>query len=366
MGFWHTGYMEFHEPTGIGDLFRPAKIVYVCPHCPSSFEDADSLRRHRFEAHPFRRPVLFVRGVELGATAFRVSQASLPGDFVAQRTAAAKLNGRSIAPSDLPGALAKLTFDRARVELFNEGASAEFELSFRVASATDLQGVNEALVKLTKRKKLDIASVESFIGDCKPFPTADGYCNGVCHYLYGVLAKERAPDCSLPYESYRSRFTRAADELLDFDVPLARLIRSLVAFHFNHFLDAAAAAPTKRLRIVGRKFATLLTGQPWTDSPATERDGGGTREDLLTDHETVRVLRWSSEPLAAMAHQTSDIAAFAKRDIPEFDRVKLRLLLAESNAAVGNSKEARQHARELIGNPKTMLWAERLLERVPE
>lgn len=361
MGFWHTGYIEHHEVTGLGEVYRPSKPVYRCHHCDEQFDDMDALRQHRFEAHPYVRPVLFIRGVELGSTTFRVTQRAAPGDFVIERAAAAKLNGQSVSLADLPKALSKVTFDKVRVELSNKGTSAAFELAFRIASYEDLAGVETAFLTLAKKGTLNITSIEGFIEDCRAYPTADGYCDGICHYLYGVLAKERAPDSSVPYEEYRTRFNRAADELLDYDRSIARMVRALVSFHFNHFADAAAAAPTGRLRSAADKFAALLNGRPWFDSPASSSARRSAQEDLLTDHETLRILRWTGEPMAQLVEEIQDIEALAKRDIPEFDRVKLRMLHAEASAAAGDKVAARKAARELIGSPKTVVWAERLL-----
>ena len=84
-------------------------------------------------------------------------------------------------------------------------------------------------------------------------------------------------------------------------------------------------------------------------------------EDLLTDHETLRILRWTTSPLADLGAEASDISALAKRDIPEFDRMKLRMLLAEASAAAGDNDTARKAARGLIGSPKTAAWAERVI-----
>ena len=74
MGFWHTGYLEFHEPLGLDVGYRPSKVWCSCRHCTSTFDTMEDLRRHRFEAHPLARSMLFVQGAEIGAIPF-----SLPG-----------------------------------------------------------------------------------------------------------------------------------------------------------------------------------------------------------------------------------------------------------------------------------------------
>ena len=75
MGFWHTGYMDFHEPVGLGDGYPPPTPVYACQMCSEEFPNPDDLRAHRFESHPLSRPVLLVRGVEVGSTPIHISRA---------------------------------------------------------------------------------------------------------------------------------------------------------------------------------------------------------------------------------------------------------------------------------------------------
>ena len=361
MGFWHTGYMEFHQPTGLEEDYQSTKTVYRCQHCDAQFAEMKDLRAHRFEAHPYSRPVLFVRGIELGTSTFRVTRDATAADFVIERSTTASINGKSVPVADVPKVLAKVKNDKVKVELANDGAHAVFEVAFCIAAVEDLEGVEAAFLKLARKGQLTIASVEGFIEDCKPFTTADGYDDGICHYLYGVLAKEHSPDSALPYEEYRTRFNRAADELLDYDRPIARIIRALVAFHFNHFADVAATAPSGRLRVASSRFAALLAGEGWgtVSPPATARRNA--TEDLLTDHESLRIIRWATSPLTDLGAEAADISALARRDIPEFDRMKLRMLLAEASAAAGDRDTARKAARALIGSLKTAAWAERVI-----
>ncbi len=63
MGFWHTGYMDFHEPTGLdGWVFDPKPPTFPCKHCGAIWNSLDDLRKHRFEKHSLIRPILFIDG----------------------------------------------------------------------------------------------------------------------------------------------------------------------------------------------------------------------------------------------------------------------------------------------------------------
>ncbi|PWF46825.1 hypothetical protein [Massilia glaciei] len=366
MGFWHTGNIEHHEPTGLDFTYQPREVVYFCPACSERFDTLEVLRRHRFEAHSYTRPLMFVRGLELGATPLRVTRQLVPEDVQLDRALSATLNGKKVLPANLPELIAKVTNDRLTIVLSNEGASAQFELLVHIASEADLVGVEAAFLKLANARSLSIASIEGFIADCIGFETASAYGDGICHYLYGVLAKERAGDSSLPFEEYSKRYSRAADQLLGFERPLAQIIRALVAFHFNHFEDAQTLVPAGRLQHAAVLFAGLLEGWPWHHEPQAAQDEGSALVELLTDHETLRILRWTELGTSQLMAYANDIAAQTKREIPGFDRLKLQLMLAEAKAAQGDADGARQAARELRGNSRTTIWAEALLARLPD
>lgn len=103
------------------------------------------------------------------------------------------------------------------VVLANEGASATFELLIRIAKKEEhLAGVNY-VHKMAKSRTLTIRTIESFIADCEAYETASLYCDGLCHYLYGVLAKERSRDSALNFDEYSTRFSRAAGELQTYE-----------------------------------------------------------------------------------------------------------------------------------------------------
>lgn len=362
MGFWHTGYIEFHEPTGLGYTYVPEKPVFVCKHCEQRFDTMDALRRHRFEAHPSQRPELFVRGIELGTTPFRLSRTASPSDFVLERCADAFVNDQRVPPKDVPARLASINRDKVRVELINEGARAVFELDISIAQEKDLKGVEACFLELAKKKELTGKTVESFIENCRPFTTAEAYYDSICQYLYGVMAKEKDASTSLPYEAYVDRFNQAASALQDYDRPLGRQVRALIAFHFNHFDDAADFALPGRLQRASKQFsaALKLKSASWKAIKRAEQHGDSLLEDLLTDFETLRILRWVEMPPKELAGEIENISALVKRDELEYDRLKLTILLAEAAAAAGDTALAKKTARSLINVPVAARWAERL------
>ena len=365
MGFWHTGYMEFHEPAGTDWVYVPTPIRFPCQLCSKNFSSMDDLRRHRFENHKFSRPLMFVRGIELGATPLRVTRPLSAIDIQTDRVTVATVNGDVTPLSKLPRILSDATNDRVTVVLANEGASATFELLIRIAKEEHLAGVEAAFLKMARSHSLTIRAIESFIADCETFETASLYCDGLCHYLYGVLAKERARDSALNFDEYSTRFSRAADELQTYERSLAQVVRALVSFNFNHFEDAHNQAPDGRLQHAAVLFSGLLEGFPWQHEFERRESEHNMLTDLLTDHETLRILRWTELGANELVNCVDDLQGQLKRDIPGYDKFKIQILLAEALAFKGDAVAARRAAREFMSNQRTQAWAEALVARLP-
>jgi hypothetical protein len=366
MGFWHTGYMEFHEQTGTDWVYVPSPIRFPCQLCNKSFSSMDDLRRHRFENHKFSRPLMFVRGIELGATPLQVTHPLSPTDIQIDRVTIATVNGDVTSLSKLPWILSEVTNDRVTVVLANEGASSTFELLIRIAREEHLAGVEAAFLKMAKSRSLTIRSIESFIADCESFETTSLYCDGLCHYLYGVLAKERAQDSALTFDEYSTRFTRAADELRTYERSLAQVVRALIAFNFNHFEYAHSQAPDGRLQHAAVLFSGLLEGFPWQHEFERRESELNLLTDLLTDHETLRILKWTELGANELANSVEELQGHLKRDIPGYDKFKIQMLVAEALAFKGDAVGARRAAREFMSNQRTQAWAEALVARLQQ
>jgi hypothetical protein len=367
MGFWHTGYIEFHSPVGIDDAFSLLPPSFPCAHCSKTFDSQEELRKHRFESHPLFRPVMFVHGRELGIHPVRITQQLLPDDVCIKGCDRATLNGRDILPSNLPFALTVISLDVCLVVLSNADVDAEFNLDICVASEKDLVGVEKEFQRTARSRRLDTRAVEEFISAASVFKSAINYSNGICEYLYGILAKERASDSSLSFEAYIGKFSKAAETLAAYDRPLARIITSLVEFHFNHFHDSANLSPRSRVGKVANQYAAWVeTRGRVTESLIAVDESINHLEALVTDWQTEQILRWGVRPLSNLSKYTDKIESFMNRDLTEFDRVKVHVLLGELHALSGNSDRAMVHARTLRNVASLETWAESLIREIGE
>lgn len=361
MGFWHTGYIEFHEPTGLYPPIKPSPPTFPCVHCSNVYGSMADLRNHRFESHPLHRPLMFVHGLELGIRPLRVRRKLAAADIKVERCTRAVLNGNDVSLSVLPDKIAAVTSDVCHVTLLATGVTARFELDIRVASERDLIGVEKGFSTIVGRRKLDTRAVEDFIVAASSFQSASSYCDGICTYLYGILAKERASDTSLPHDEYLPRFSRAAEELAAYDRPLAHIISAAVAFHFNHFREAARLGATSRLGQVAQRYATWIECSPPPNIPDSVGHQVTRLDSLITDWETEQIIRWATRPLPDLFGHLADVQAFLTQDLVEFDKMKLHVLLAQLWLSRGHAPNAVAHAKALRNVPALGQWSEAII-----
>ena len=360
MGFWQTGYMEFHEPVGLdGFDCSPSSPTYPCHHCDCVFGTADDLRRHRYEAHPLRRPPLYIRGIEVGSEPRRITQPLREEDVRAEGVTVAVVNGREMPVESLAAFLADMSSDICRVTLRNADVSTDFTLDFCIAEEDHLLGVEAEFQRLVRHARLDTRALEDFISHCRPFTTATRYCGGICSYLYGVLAKEESPDSSLRPDSYISKFNGAAAELSAYDRPIAQQVCALIDFHFNHFSEAIRRAPQSRVARAAARFAEPPAHPKIPQHPASTT--AIYLEQMLTDWTTEQVIRWATRDTASLVPDIDDMQSCRSRSNQEYDKVKLSFLLAEAFAAVGHFAQATRLARSLRNITEFAPWAESLI-----
>jgi hypothetical protein len=367
MGFWHTGYFEFHEPVGLEGEWKPTPPQVRCSVCGINFDSEDDLRQHRFEVHPLSRPTIFLDGREIGNQRVTITRPMRSGQLVIKGAERAFLNDREVALAALGRSVAQFSDDVCRIVLLKNGVPAHLEIEIRIATEVDLKGIEAQFERMAATRRLDSRVVEEFIAACSPFKTAVGYCDGICNYLYGLMAKERATDCSLRHEQYIEKYSAAAERLAPYDRGLSRTVGGLIEFHFNHFQDAVRLCPDSRLGYVSNYFATWVASRTVADSSTadTANRRATSIEKVVTELDTERILTWASLPLKSLAVHLHNLEEMCRRmDLAEFDRVKLHMLLGESLAATGNTVGALVHARSLRNLPTVEAWAESLISKI--
>ena len=359
MGFWQTGYGEFHEKVGLeGYEFGTSTPEYPCGACGEIFATADELKTHRLEHHPLHRPGLIVRGAEAGSRPVVITSKLEATDVVVERCERVRINGNECPAERLGEELAARSWETCRLILSGSEATAKFTVEFRIASAKDLAGVEDEFARIARTERLDMRTVEDLITATRQFETARGYSGAICTYLHGVLAKERAGGSAPPYEKYNAKYTESVDELNWYDRPLARAIVSVIEFHHNHFIEAVLKGRGWRIGEAARKYQWWLHGQGEDPAgPARGTAGGSRLDDWVTDRETEEIVLWTMLPIEKLVGETDKMEAFLTRDVAELDRVKVRILLAEMYWTLGERSRASEHAKKVWSLGAFQKWA---------
>jgi hypothetical protein len=362
MGFWHTGYMEFHEPTGEGadTLSESRPPTFPCPTCGVDFLSERDLRVHTFEGHPIQRPVLVLKGRECGRSRLTITGETSPDDWIIRTAEAVSINGVT---KSVAGAIENLSKQRSGVvdvTLANGNVVQEFQFEFALAEAADLDGIDSALKRLIETGELSLRAIDDFIMRSKRYSTASRYLSGLANYLYGVLAREGATESEVPLGSdesggYEGKYDQAVGILGTFDRAPAEAICGLVAFHYNHFGRAMTKTKSQRVAEVAMRFQAMLTGERWpmrdlSLSPHASLDFA------LSDSVLEQILEWSALPLDGSATaNVTEILSHMDSQRP-YDALKLHLVAAEHSLARGDVISATQHAEQLRHGRMTEGW----------
>lgn len=365
MGFWHTGYMDFHEvPDDYSDRPTPAPKPpkYPCSQCGQVFDSKDDLDVHIFDGHVTSRPVLMLHGRECGRSRLAVISKTSPEDWQFLNSRAIRVNGRRCSERDARKALCATPAGVVAVTLEGDAADQEFEFSFRIANSADLDGVDRRLDELIAGRSLTIHSIDAFIMQTSKFETARFYRDGLAGYFYGVLAREQSPESGLlqgrnANDVYKQRFDDAVEELGKFDRPAAEAICGLVAFHYNQFDLAMRKTRSPRIARVAQRFKKLMSAQSDRSivDPVIDKTS---RDYVLSDNETERIVAWCSIPLdGACSDEVADIE-HALASVEATDAVKLRVIAAEHHLAAGNAELGIEHVAVLRHSRDFERWSE--------
>ncbi len=278
-----------------------------------------------------------------------------PTDIVLEHCERVLVAGKEIPVENLGEDLAARSWETCCLVLCGDETQAEFTVEFRVASEEDLAGVEREFVHVARAKRLDGRIVEDLIRVTRPFTTAKDYSDAICTYLQGVLVKERA--CPLPYKKYNAKYTESVECLNWYDRPLARAIVSVIEFHHNHFSEAARKGRSSRTGEAARKFQRWLHargGDATNAGQGSVADNGYDR--WVSDQETERIVHWTLQPKEGLVREAEEMEGFLRRDVAEFDRVKVRILLAEMYWELGEKSRASEHAKS-VGSRAFDEWA---------
>lgn len=349
MGFWHTGYFEFHEPQQDRDLrsWSPPPPKYPCDVCGAEFSGEADLRVHVFAGHPTEQPVLVLNGRECGRRRLTITYETPAQAWIVKNATAAWINEREVAISDALAYLACQKSGVVDVRLGNGQVTRDFQFEFALANKEDLEGVDSALDRLIRSEDLSPYTIDAFIMRSKKYPTADRYYAALAEYLYGLLEREADGEGhadSAQRGTYEDRFDAAVNVLGTFDRPAAEAICGIVAFHYNQFGRAMMRTRSDRVAKVSMRFESMLEGRTF-DRGDLASTTHGSLDYALSDAVVSHVLRYSAMAIdgSTSPQAVAELVAVIDAQRPA-DQFKLRLIAAEHFLAVGDRSSAVRHA----------------------
>lgn len=367
MGFWHTGYEEHHQvssfwdPDEVVDLF----VEYNCEQCEKSFHTIEFLIEHRFSSHPYERPVMLIRGKEIGALPININTPLEPNDIRVCNVVAAKLNGKQIGLSVLITQLSAIRQENIDLILSNDELSSRYRINFNISSEEDLAGVEKEFLSLVEGKELSRSSIDKFIANTTIYKSAANYMDGLCEYFYGVLAKECSETSSLSQSKYREKFNRSAEQLMDYSRTLANYIKGLIAFHFNHFPEAKKFLNEGNLFLVSSFYGEIFSGND-VDIGGYITTDGELLENILVDEETNLILQnfRGANPSRADLYRLEQEIRSDK--ISEFGKVKIKILLVKLLLKSEINKQAIPILRDLKALSNLEPWVNQVFKKIEQ
>lgn len=361
MGFWHTGYMEFHEPESepLGPPSPPKPPEFPCPECALVFSSERARRAHRFDGHATKRPALVFRGRECGRTRLMVTSASNPADWTISDVEHISVNSRDTSPAGVAKYLAGVTTGVQTVTVSNGPLERTFEFDFCLADEGDLLLVDQALEKLISSRELSRNAIDAFIMRAGRGVTARRYREGLATYLYGVLAREGDDDPGRVDTSgaplYEQRYNSAVALLSTFDRPAAEAICGLVALHYNQFDLAVRKTNSHRVSDVAARFRSLLAGGAFVRTSLADRSHGSF-DQALSDSITEDLLDVGAAPLDGTMSPVVRHVLPGLSDLRPQDQFKVRLIAAEAMLAAGDIDGAARHGEALRHSKEMGAW----------
>jgi len=369
MGKWMAWYLSFIDPGNAGGsviipesppaVLQP--IVYECPRCSAHFDSAQARRDHFFTVHPYRKPELLLHGQLLGNSETVIHEPVQATDWLLGSCHRASLNGRMMAPDELFQALAECRQGFHVLELSNQDSTERFELRFCIPELAELQRLEDIFNTLFLDNELSVDDVRRFAEACKSLKTAGEYLEGICQYLYGVLAKDQRGGTQLSHAQYKERFNRALEALRNVDRPLARTIRGIINFSFNSFVQAASQADAPALAAAASLFAGWA-GKPVRRWAVAQQEA---QARLPVDHATDRVLSWMALSDKRQERELDELQQVSASPIwTAEDRTKALVLWLEWGRTCRSTDELRRMARRLLNDAIFAGYAEQVLEKV--
>lgn len=362
-----AGYLDFIDPGNSGGSIQIPEVPrtplprqsYICTKCGKSFNTDENRRAHIFDKHPFHRPALLLDGDEPVGPRAIVRRPLNASAIAANDYSTILLDGKSVSAPDLAAVLARERQGYHVITLQGQGKPVEYRLDFDIADPRELDQIDTLFQGLVQDSVLNRALIDGFMRLAQRHATCGSYVEGICHYLWGVLAKDQSGDTGLERREYESRFNLAIAALHGHARPMPEVINAVIHFNFNAFGHMAGARYAPGLSLAAQRIAGVKADQ--VDDVASARADTG----IPLDAATHRLLDYAARLDTLSADDIREMDAVRRESswVPA-DKAKLSVLLAETYLKQGDAARAKELARRLHNDPNFGSWAESMINRI--
>lgn len=360
MGFWHTSVLDKIDTGYSGHIFSNKPKEYICKICKEVFLIQDDLLQHRFQAHPFERPALFINGEEMSSTRkyFSKSMSSLSIQVTACTTV--KIDKDEIKPDDLNSRLAMEKNGLKKLILTNKDLSSHYELFIQVPNNNDLKEIDRRFFEATSSGILTRSVIDGFAEASSRYTEATRYVDGIVNYLYGILAKDQKGGSCLQFSQYREKYNQSLGTLVDFDTQLALIISAVINLNFNVFEKYEQLAKIKWLYASFARFNEILY---FDEHEFLQTGYSGIKPDFSVplDSYTEKIISWVLLDDSYLVDSIHKIMLEINGSMfPPDDRFKLRVIAADYYHRNKKMEIAIELVKPAINDVLYGAWAERI------
>ena len=333
----------------------PRSKRYFCPDCGKEFSHDADVADHVIMEHPIPQPSVLFGGR-------RVTQKWIirqPPDTSALKfanTTEVRLQTdggplRLVSPDDVREVLGRTRDGLLELHLRNRVATRRIDIRVLVPREEEMCHIEEEFVKHLAQAKVTVSDVRAFDEALRAGEAALDYASGLADYVYGVLAKDRAGQTTLPHTVFSDKLKQSLGVVRDFirDRPLAAVVAGCIRFNLNDFRSewTPCGAP-----MLDRAFLTFRQRAVRTESQINLSLGGtGTlRPFCPVDHVTSAILDAAGERDLALS--TLRDMMMRQRTLSDEDRVKIQVLLAGCGANM-----EQEDILEILDDPVFGVWA---------
>lgn len=320
--------------------FNP--IIYSCPICKQIFNSPDSLFNHRLEAHPSKRPTLIISGIETSSHPSRhvIVRSIMESEIQFLEADSATQNDKSISLDMLKVLIAKKRQGPFDLHLLNKSVKTHYSLIFDIPENDDLTKIEDLFFQVIAQETFNTERVNLFVEMAGKVKTGKRYTDGLCNYLYGVLAKDQKGNTHLKHQDHIAKFNSSLETLKYFDRALSNTIIGLINLNLNIFELSYSKLGSQKIMSSLFRFHQIISNEKLS-SKIGNHESINSEKRIPLDFATEKILTWSILDNEGFSKAKNEIEhELESTEGTERDKYKIKILLINFFLESGENEKA--------------------------